>query len=305
MKRIHIAGREVGLGEPAYLIAEGGVNHNGSADLAGRLVHAAAECGADAAKWQKREPTLHASPTKLRESCAFPEGTLVTELQHRQAMEFDADGYARVSAEAEAIGLDCFASAWDVPSVEFLAAYHPPVWKVASASVTDLGLLECIRDAARRDDAAIIMSTGMSTIEQVDAAVDVLGKKQLALLYCVSTYPSDVAELDLRVMWTLRDRYGVPVGYSGHEYGIAISAAAVAWGACIVERHITLDRTMRGSDHAASLEPQGFKTMVRDIRAIETAMRGAPSWMTWEDGYPVKVVSEKERQQAARLRRVT
>lgn len=293
--RITIAGREVGLGCPAYVVAEGGVNHNGSVDTALRLTHAAAESGSDAIKWQKRTPEFHARPGVMRESCAFPEGQLVTELQHRGALEFDADGYARVNAEAEAIGLDCFASAWDVPSVEFIAQFHPPAWKVASASVTDLDLLEATRDAAKRDDAAVIMSTGMSTIEEIDAAVDVLGRgrgrERLALLYCVSTYPTKAHEIDLRCMWTLRERYQVPTGYSGHEYGIAISTAAVALGACIVERHLTLDRAMRGSDHAASLEPQGMRTMIRDIRAVSFAM-----------GSGVKTVSEKERAQAARLR---
>lgn len=291
--RVTIAGREIGLGCQPYVIGESGVNWQGQVPIAVRLVHAVAEAGADAVKWQKRSPASHADPTKMRESCAFPEGTLVTELQHREALEFDADGYATVAREADAVGIDCFASAWDAPSVDFLAEFHPPAWKVASASVTDLDLLEHVRDTARHDDAAIIVSTGMSTLEMVDAAVDVLGTEQLAILHCCSTYPSEFAEINLRVMTTLRERYPVPIGYSGHELGIAVSAAAVAFGACILERHITLDRTMRGSDHAASLEPGMFKTLVRDIRAIDVAM-----------GTPAKVISEREARQAERLRRV-
>lgn len=292
-RHIYIDGTEIGIDRPCWIAAEVGVNWNGSTDIAVRLVHAAAESGADGVKFQKRTPALHADPTKMRESCAFPPGVLVTELQHREALEFDYGAYTTVCAEADAVGLECFASAWDIPSVEFLRDFSPNVWKVASASVTDLALLEAVRDTARGNGAAIIMSTGMSTIEQVDAAVDVLGKDQLALLHCVSTYPALPEECNLRVMWTLRERYGVPVGWSGHEPGIAISTAAVAMGACIVERHLTLDRTMRGSDHAASLEPGGFKTMVRDIRAVQFAM-----------GHPVKTVSEREAEQARRLRRV-
>lgn len=292
---ITIAGREVGNDMPAYVIAEGGINHNGSVDIAVQLTHAAAKAGADAIKWQKRSPELHADPTKpLRYSCAFPPDVLVTEFQHRGAMEFDADGYARVSAEAEAVGLDCFASAWDLPSVEFMAAFHPPVWKIASASVTDLELLEATRDAARKDGAAVLMSTGMSTIEQIDAAVDVLGKEQLALLHCVSSYPMADDEANLACIQTLRERYDVPIGWSGHERGVSLSTWAVArWRACIVERHLTLDRAMRGSDHAASLEPKGFALLVRDIRIGEAA-----------DGHGRKEVGAREREQIDRLRRI-
>ena len=293
---ISIAGREVGNDLPVYVIAEGGVNHNGSVDLAVQLTHAAAEAGACAVKWQVRKPELHADPSKpLRYSCAFPPDVLVTELQHRGAMEFTAEGYARVSSEAEAVGLDCFASAWDEPSVEFLAAFHPPAWKVASATVTDLPTLDAIRWAARRDGSAIIMSTGMSTIEQIDRAVDTLGREQLALMHCVSTYPCRVEDCNLRVIPYLLDRYGVPVGWSGHETAaVSVTLRALRWGASFVERHLTLDRSMRGSDHAASLEPQGFALMVREIRAGESA-----------DGDGVKRVTEGEALQAARLRRRT
>ena len=294
-RRVTIAGREVGDGCPTYAIAEGGVNHQGSVPIAVKLVHAAAEAGADAIKWQKRTPELHADPTKMRESCAFPDGELVTELQHRQALEFDFDGYATVSAEADAVGLDCFASAWDAPSVAFLADFHPPAWKIASASVTDLALLECVRFVADLDGAAILMSTGMSTIEQIDAAVDVLGKEQLALFHCVSTYPCAITDCNLRMIPYLMDRYGVPVGWSGHETAaLSVTLRAIRWGASLVERHLTLDRSMRGSDHAASLEPHGFGLMVREIRAGESA-----------DGDGVKRVTEGEALQAARLRRRT
>jgi N-acetylneuraminate synthase len=290
--RIHIGDRHVGIDCPTYVVCEGGVNHNGDFAIAIRLVDAAADCGADAIKWQRRTPELHASATRLRESCTAEPGVLVTELEHRTRMEFTTAQYRELTWRASP-ALHCFASAWDAPSVDWLAAFHPPAWKIASASITDLALMEHTRDTARADDAAIIMSTGMSTIEEVDAAVDVLGKEQLAILHCVSDYPAETSTLNLRCLATLRERYGVPVGYSGHEHGIAMSTCAVALGACIVERHLTLDRTMRGSDHAASLEPHGFATMVRDIRALGFAM-----------GDGVKRITASEEKQRERLRRV-
>lgn len=289
--RIHIGDRFIGIDQPCFVISELGVNWNGEFGLATRLVDAAADCEADAVKVQKRTPELHASATKLRESCTAPPGELVTELEHRTRLEFTREQYRELTWRASP-DLHCFASAWDVPSVEWLADFHPLAWKVASASVTDLELLEATRAAARVDDAAIIMSTGMSTLEEVDAAVDVLGKEQLALLHCCSSYPAKTEDLNLRCMATLRERYGVPIGYSGHELGIAMTTCAVALGACIVERHLTLDRTMRGSDHAASLEPVGFRTMVRDIRAIGFAL-----------GDGIRRVVGDELKQRERLRR--
>lgn len=291
--RIHIGDREIGIDCPTYVIAEGGVNWNGDFQIAQRLVDIAVDCEADAVKWQKRTPRLHADPLRLRESCTAEPGELVSELTHRTRLEFTIAQYEELCERASRDGIECFASAWDAPSVDFIASTHPRAWKVASASVTDKALLECIRDAARKMDAAVIMSTGMSTLEEVDAAVDVLGKAQLALLHCCSDYPARFEDINLKCIAGLRDRYQVPIGYSGHELGIAVSAASVAYGACIVERHLTLDRTMRGSDHAASLEPAGFKTLVRDIRAIGFAM-----------GDGVKRVTASEEKQRTRLRRV-
>lgn len=283
----------VDVSEATYVIAEIGVNHNGSPETAVKLIEAAAQAGADAVKIQVRTPELHANPTKMRESCAFPPGVMVSELDHRRALELDDDAIRMCAAEAEARGLDFFASCWDVPAVErFSTLVEPTHWKVASATLTDFATLDAISTAARETGAEIIASTGMSTWLEVDRAVMHLGTERLTLLHCCSAYPAENHEINLRVMEALHRRYGVPVGYSGHERGIQVSLAAVAMGAAVVERHITLDRAMRGSDHAASLEPHGFAQLVRDIRAIEAAM-----------GDGIKVVSEREQEQARRLRK--
>jgi N-acetylneuraminate synthase len=217
-----------------------------------------------------------------------PWGTM-TYLEYRYRVEFDADQYREIGAYADSKGLDWFASPWDEPSVDFLEDLDVVAHKVASASVTDIGLLQRLRDTGK----PIILSTGMSTIEQIDRAVEVLGTEDLVMLHATSTYPLPPEEANLLMIDTLQQRYGVPVGYSGHEPGLQISLAAVAMGAVAVERHITLDRAMWGSDHAASLEPHGLMSLVRDIRIIGTA-RG--------DG--VKKVFPGELAPLSKLRRV-
>jgi N-acetylneuraminate synthase len=222
----------------------------------------------------------------LRET---PWGTM-TYLDYRYRVEFTREQYVEVSDHALLRGLDWFASPWDVPSVAFLEDLNVVAHKVASACLTDIPLLQALRDTGK----PIILSTGMSTIAQIDAALEVLGTDRLVLLHATSTYPMEPDEANLRVIPTLRDRYpGVPVGYSGHERGLQISVAAVALGAVAVERHITLDRTMWGSDHAASLEPAGLQHLVRDIRIIEQAL-----------GDGVKRVFPGEQAPMAKLRRV-
>ena len=214
----------------------------------------------------------------------------MTYLEYRYRVEFDRDQYIEIGDHATLRGLDWFASPWDEPSVEFLEDLNVVAYKIASASVTDLGLLSAVADTRK----PVILSTGMSTIEQIDRAVAALGTERLVLLHATSTYPLPAEEANLRMIETLRSRFpGVPVGYSGHEPGLQISLAAVALGAAAVERHITLDRTMWGSDHAASLEPHGVHTLVRDIRIIETAL-----------GDGVKRIQPGELAPLAKLRRV-
>jgi N-acetylneuraminate synthase len=286
---VTIGSRVIGGGRPAYLIAEIGLNHNGDVDLAKQLIDVAAEAGADAVKFQKRTPEI-STPEHMRDALReTPWGTM-TYLDYRYRVEFSRDQYIEVADHALLRGLDWFASPWDVPSVEFLEDLNVVAHKIASASVTDIPLLEAVRDTGK----PVILSTGMSTIEQIDAAIEVLGTDRLVLMHATSTYPMEPDEANLRVIPVLRDRYpGVPVGYSGHERGLQISVAAVALGAVAVERHITLDRTMWGSDHAASLEPTGLQHLVRDIRIVEEAL-----------GDGVKRVFPGERAPMAKLRRV-
>lgn len=286
---VTIGSRVVGGGRPAYVIAEIGLNHNGDVELAKQLIDVAADAGADAVKFQKRTPEL-ATPEHMRDIPRdTPWGTM-TYLEYRHRVEFDRDEYIEISDHALLRGLEWFASPWDVPSVAFLEDLGVSAHKVASAALTDHALLAAIRDTGK----TVILSTGMSTIEQIDAAIEVLGTERLLLMHATSTYPMEPTEANLRMIPALRDRYpGVPVGYSGHERGLQISLAAVALGAVAVERHITLDRTMWGSDHAASLEPTGLQHLVRDIRVIEEAL-----------GDGVKRVYPGELAPMAKLRRV-
>lgn len=286
---VSIGSRVVGGGRPAYVIAEIGLNHNGDVDIAKRLIDVAARAGADAVKFQKRTPEI-ATPEHMRDiPRETPWGTM-SYLDYRRRVEFGRDEYIEIGDYATLHGLDWFASPWDVPSVEFLEDLNAPVHKVASASLTDIELLDALRVTGK----PVILSTGMSTIEQIDRAMDTLDTDRVILMHATSTYPMEPEEANLRMISTLRDRYaGVPVGYSGHERGLQISLAAVALGAVAVERHITLDRTMWGSDHAASLEPAGLEHLVRDIRVIETAL-----------GDGVKRVFPGEEAPMAKLRRV-
>ncbi|WES65619.1 N-acetylneuraminate synthase family protein [Microbacter sp. GSS18] len=279
----------IGGGRPAYVIAEIGLNHNGDVEIAKRLIDVAADAGAQAVKFQKRTPDI-CTPEHMRDvPRETPWGTM-TYLEYRHRVEFDHAQYIEVGDHATMRGLDWFASPWDVPSVAFLERLGVVAHKVASASLTDLDLLDALRQTGK----PVILSTGMSTIEQIDRALDVVGTDRVVLMHATSTYPMEPDEANLRVIPVLRDRYpGVPVGYSGHERGLQISLAAVALGAVAVERHITLDRTMWGSDHAASLEPGGFSHLVRDIRIIETAI-----------GDGVKRVFPGEFAPMAKLRRV-
>jgi N-acetylneuraminate synthase len=286
---VTIGSRVIGGGRPAYVIAEIGLNHNGDVELAKRLIDVAADAGADAVKFQKRTPEI-ATPEHMRDMPReTPWGTM-TYLEYRYRVEFDRDQYIEISDHAMLRGLEWFASPWDEPSVAFLEDLGVHAHKVASASLTDHDLLRALRDTGK----TVILSTGMSTMDEIDAAIDVLGTERLLLMHATSTYPMEPGEANLRMIPALRERFpGVPVGYSGHERGLQISLAAIALGAVAVERHITLDRTMWGSDHAASLEPTGLQHLVRDIRVIESAL-----------GDGVKRVYQSELAPMAKLRRV-
>jgi N-acetylneuraminate synthase len=266
MTSVRIGGSDVGDGYPCYVIAEIGINHNGDVAHAKRLISVASAAGCNAVKFQKRTIDVVYTKEELAKPRESPFGETNGDL--KRGLEFGYDQYCEIDRFAKDCNMVWFASCWDEASVDFIDQFDPPCYKIASASLTDDNLLR----HTRRKGKPIMLSTGMSTIEQVDHAVEVLGKDELVLLHTCSTYPSQYAELNLRVIPRLRERYGVPVGYSGHETGLPSSVAAAAIGACVVERHITTDRSLWGSDQAASLEPNGINRLVRDIRLIETSM---------------------------------
>jgi N-acetylneuraminate synthase len=266
MQAVKIRGRDLGPGYPCYVVAEIGINHNGSVGLAKGLIDAAVAAGCDAVKFQKRTIDVVYSAEELARPRESPFGETNGDL--KRGLEFNADQYAEIDRYCKSKSIEWFASCWDVGSVDFIEQFRPPCYKIASASLTDDNLLRHHRKTGR----PLIASTGMSTLEQIDHAVDVMGREDLILLQATSTYPSEVEELNLRVIPRMLERYGIPVGYSGHEVGLYTTLAAVVLGACMVERHITMSRAMWGSDQAASVEPQGFARLVKDIRAVESSM---------------------------------
>ena len=286
-KTIQIGNTRVGDGEPCFVIAEIGINHNGDIDLAKRLISVAVAAGCDAVKFQKRSVDVVYTAEELAKPRENPFGTTNGDL--KRALEFGQEEYDDINAFCKGVKIQWFASCWDEGSVDFIEQFDTPCYKIASASLTDDKLLRHTRATGK----PIILSTGMSTIEEIDHAVEVLGDDNLILMHTTSTYPAAYDELNLRAIPTLHDRYNLPVGYSGHETGIPSTVAAVTLGACCVERHITMDRAMWGSDQAASLEPNGISRVVRDIRLIEQSM-----------GDGVKRVFEREVPIIKKLRRI-
>ncbi len=266
-KRVKIADRWVGKGQPTFIIAEIGLNHNGDIDIAKKLVDAAIFAGCDAVKFQKRTPEL-CVPQEQRDVMRETPWGLMTYMEYRYRVEFGEKEYALIDKYCRERGIIWFASCWDEVSVDFIETYDPPCYKIASASLTDDGLLKHMNAKNR----PLILSTGMSTMDEVRHAVSILDADRLLIAHSTSTYPCKPHELNLSMIQTLQDTFDNPIGYSGHEVGLQTTYAAVALGACFVERHITLDRAMWGSDQAASVEPHGLARMVRDIRVIESAI---------------------------------
>lgn len=287
MAEVQIGNTLVGDSQSCYVIAEIGINHNGDLDVARRLIDVAVAAGCNAVKFQKRTIPVVYSEEELARPRESPFGTTNGELKN--GLEFGQREYQEIDRYCNDKKIAWFASSWDEQAVDFIAQFDVPCYKIASASLTDDKLLLHTRATGK----PILLSTGMSTLEQIDHAVEVLGKKDLLIMHACSTYPAYYEELNLRVIPVLKQRYGIPIGYSGHETGLPSSVAAVVLGACLVERHITLDRSMWGSDHAASLEPNGITRLIRDIRLIESAM-----------GDGVKGVSEREIPIMQKLRRV-
>jgi N-acetylneuraminate synthase len=281
-----IAGYTIGEGHPTYVIAEIGINHNGSLDLAKRLIAVAKAIGCDAVKFQKRNPEK-CVPADQRDLMRETPWGYISYMEYRYRVELGEDDFRQIDQYCREHDIAWFASCWDGDSVDFIRSFRTSCIKIPSACLTDRELLEHCRSTG----VSLILSTGMSTLDQIDAAVSVLGTDRLLLAHCTSTYPCINEELNLRMIPRLRELYPCPVGYSGHEVGLATSLAAVALGACFVERHITLDRAMWGSDQAASVEPVGMARLVKDIRAIDAGL-----------GDGIKRVYESERKAASRLR---
>jgi len=287
MKTVKIGNKQLGPGRPCYVIAEIGINHNGDIDLTKRLISVAVAAGCDAVKFQKRTVDIVYTAAELATPRPNPFGDTNGDL--KRGLEFDEEDYAEIQSFCKQVKIDWFVSPWDEQAVDFMEIFDTVCYKVASASLTDDNLLRHIRATGK----PVIASTGMSTYAEIDHAVEVLGKDNLILMHTTSTYPAKYEQLNLRAIPTMAERYGVPVGYSGHETGIPTSVAASVLGACCIERHITMDRAMWGSDQAASLEPNGISRLVRDIRLCEQAM-----------GDGIKRVYEEEIPVMKKLRRV-
>jgi N-acetylneuraminate synthase len=287
MAEVKMGDTVVGGNYPCYITAEIGINHNGDLGIARQLIELADAAGCNAVKFQKRTVDVVYTPEELAKPRENPFGPTNGDL--KRGLEFGREEYKEIDRYCKELGIAWFASCWDEEAVDFIEAFKPPCYKIASASLTDDNLLKHHRKTGR----PLILSTGMSTLEEIDHAVEVLGKKDLIILHATSTYPSNYDELNLKAIPELSKRYGVPIGYSGHETGIPSSSAAVALGACMVERHLTLERSMWGSDQAASLGPSGITRLVRDIRLVELAL-----------GDGSKRVFEREKPIIQKLRRV-
>jgi N-acetylneuraminate synthase len=279
----------IGDGHPTYIIAEVGINHNGDLEIAKRIIDAAVHAGADAVKFQKRTPEICTPPEQQKQMRETPWG-YISYLDYRYKVEFGEEQYREIDRYCREQGIDWLVSVWDEPSVDFMAEFDTPAYKIPSASLTDHNLLKHVRKTGK----PIIISSGMSTMDQIRRGVDVVGADNLIIMHCTSTYPCEPEELNLKMIETLRREFpNNPIGYSGHEVGLVPSAVAIALGATSIERHITLDRAMWGSDQAASVEPGGFEKLVKYIRVTEASL-----------GDGVKKVYESELGSMKKLRRV-
>ncbi|BCY16214.1 MAG: N-acetylneuraminate synthase [Chloroflexi bacterium] len=287
-REIKIGRKLVGDGHPTYVIAEIGINHNGSLENAKKMIDAAKHAGVDAVKFQKRTPEICVPDNQKNQMRETPWG-YITYLDYRYKVEFGEAEYAEIDRYCREVGIDWFASVWDETAVDFLEAFNPICYKIPSASLTDSGLLKKIKSTGR----VAILSTGMSTMEQIRHAVSLMDMDRLVLTHATSTYPCEPEELNLRMIDTLRKEFPCPIGYSGHEVGLIPSVLAAGMGACMVERHITLDRAMWGNDQAASVEPSGFERLVKYIRVAEQSL-----------GDGIKKVYDSELPSLKKLRRV-
>jgi len=288
-REMKIGKKRVGDNHPTYVIAEIGINHNGDVEIAKQMIDAAFRAGVDAVKFQKRTPEECTPPEQQKQMRETPWG-YITYLDYRYKVEFGKEEYAEIDRYCKEKGIAWMVSVWDESSVDFMEQFDTPSYKLPSASLTDLDLIRKVRTTNK----PLILSSGMSTMEQIRKAVDVAGDGNLGMMHCTSTYPCEPEELNLRMVETLHREFpNIPIGYSGHEVGLVPSTIAVALGACMVERHLTLDRAMWGSDQAASVEPGGFRKLVKYIRVTEQSL-----------GDGVKKVYDSEKEPMKKLRRV-
>jgi N-acetylneuraminate synthase len=281
-RKINIGQASVGDGEPVYVIAEIGINHNGDLNLAKKLIDVAKAAGCNAVKFQKRTPEKCVPPEMKDQMRDTPWG-YITYLEYRHKIELGTAEYKEIDLHCRRVGIPWFASPWDEESLDFLQAFDLPCYKIPSAMLTHRQLLEKTRSSGK----PVILSTGMSSLGEIRMAADTVGMNNLLIAHCTSTYPCPKEELNLRVIQSFKQMFPCPIGYSGHEVGLAPTLAAVAIGAAFVERHITLDRSMWGSDHPSSVEPGGLFRLVKDIRGIEVAMGDAVK-RVYDSELPVK-----------------
>ena len=266
--KIKTGSRYIGDNEPIYLIAEIGINHNGDIQIAKKLMDATWATGWDCVKFQKRTPDICVPENQKNTIKQTPWGEM-TYLDYKKKMEFSKNNYDYLDKYAKEKPLEWTASVWDLPSLEFIIQYDIPFLKIPSAKITDKELVEETAKAGK----PLFISSGMSTLEEVDNAVNILEKylsKNYILFHCNSTYPAKTDELNLQVIETLKQRYDCLVGYSGHEYDLMPSTIAPIFGACVIERHITLDHEMWGTDQASSIGVRGMDFLVKRINSVKT-----------------------------------
>jgi N-acetylneuraminate synthase len=286
-KPVKIGNKLVGHDQPIFIIAEIGINHNGNMEICKKMIDMAVGAGCDAVKFQKRTVDVVYTKEELTKPRESPFGTTNGDL--KRGLEFGEEEYKEIDKYCKEKGIIWFASAWDIASVEFLEKFNVPCYKIASASLTNKELLAKVKETGK----PIILSTGMSTIEQINKAVKFLGEEDLVILHSTSTYPTADDEHNLNVIKTLRNCFNCPIGYSGHEPGIWPTIFAAAIGACVLERHITLDRAMFGSDQAASLEKKGMETICKVTKNTSIYL-----------GNGKKIVYDSEKPIINKLRRV-
>jgi sialic acid synthase SpsE len=284
--KVKIGKRYVGEGEPVFIVAEIGINHNGNIDIARKLIDAAVEAGADAVKFQKRTTEEILTKEGLAKPYNSPHAFAATYGEHRNKLELSEQDYYFLKKYTEERGIQFFASVWDKKSADFMEKFDISAYKIPSADLINTPLLEYVALKQR----PILLSTGMNTMEEIEEAVQAIlnYNSRLVLFHCLSLYPSPEEKINLHFMTTLKRRFTpLPVGYSGHEMELLPTLAAVTAGAHIVERHLTLDKKMKGSDHAASLEPYQFKELVDSIRRIEKIM-GVPDKIMYPELVPLR-----------------